>query len=105
MNEKLKQYIERNLVIEKKSKITNMFRCAKIKDMLYDSDECLQENIIGYIDNNINNNLFQTLLFKYIDDRNLKDSDVYNKVHIDRRLFFKIRSDNNYLPSKDTIFF
>lgn len=46
---------------------------------------------------------FQELLFKYIDDRNLKDSDVYNKVHIDRRLFSKIRNDINYHPSKETV--
>ena len=38
-----------------------------------------------------------------IDERNLKDSDVYNKVHIDRRLFSKIRNDERYHPSKETI--
>lgn len=43
------------------------------------------------------------MLFKFIDEKNLKDSDVYNKVHIDRRLFSKIRSDSNYHPSKETI--
>ena len=43
------------------------------------------------------------MLFKLIDERNLKDSDVYNKVHIDRRLFSKIRSNKNYHPSKETI--
>ena len=43
------------------------------------------------------------MLFKLIDDRNLKDSDVYNKVHIDRRLFSKIRSDKTYHPSKETV--
>ena len=48
-------------------------------------------------------NDFQTMLFKLIDERNLKDSDVYNKVHIDRRLFSKIRNDNTYHPSKETI--
>ena len=46
---------------------------------------------------------FQTLLFKMIDDRELKDSDVYNKVHIDRRLFSKIRSNKDYHPSKETV--
>jgi hypothetical protein len=47
--------------------------------------------------------IFQHLLFKYIDDRDLKDSDVYNKVHIDRRLFSKIRSNPDYHPSKETV--
>ena len=51
----------------------------------------------------IKSNDFQTLLFKLIDEKGLKDSDVYNKVHIDRRLFSKIRSAKNYHPSKDTV--
>ncbi len=59
--------------------------------------------IKDYINDTITKYYFKDLLFKYIDERNLKDSDVYNKVHIDRRLFSKIRSDNNYHPSKDTI--
>jgi len=45
---------------------------------------------------------FQKLLFKYIDDKGLKDSDVYKKVHIDRRLFSKIRNEE-YHPSKETV--
>jgi hypothetical protein len=46
---------------------------------------------------------FQKTLFKLIDERNLKDSDVYNKVHLDRRMFSKIRNDTKYHPSKETI--
>ena len=42
-------------------------------------------------------------MFKYIDRKNLKDSDVYNKVHIDRRLFSKIRNDSDYHPSRETV--
>ena len=60
-------------------------------------------NIKDFIDSHEDYNDFQTMLFKLIDDRNLKDADVYNKVHIDRRLFSKIRSDKNYHPSKETI--
>ncbi len=60
-------------------------------------------NISDYINDNKEDNKFQKLLFEYIDNRNLKDSDVYNKVHIDRRLFSKIRSDQDYHPSKETI--
>ena len=43
------------------------------------------------------------MLFKLIYSKDLKDSDVYNKVNIDRRLFSKIRSDKNYHPSKETV--
>ena len=59
--------------------------------------------IDNYINKSKTESLFQVLLFKYIDDRKLKDSDVYNKVHIDRRLFSKIRSDINYHLSKETV--
>ena len=61
-------------------------------------------DINKYIESHKNDyNDFQTMLFNLIDERNLKDADVYNKVHIDRRLFSKIRSDKNYHPSKETI--
>ncbi len=60
-------------------------------------------NIEQYIKDNNKYNDFQTLLFKMIDEKNLIDSDVYNKVHIDRRLFSKIRNDKAYHPSKETI--
>ena len=60
-------------------------------------------NINSYIKQKDYYNDFQTMLFKMIDERHLKDSDVYNKVHIDRRLFHKIRNDNSYHPSKETI--
>lgn len=63
---------------------------------MYSSDS---SNIQDFIDQHEKFNDFQTMLFKLIDERNLKDSDVYNKVHIDRRLFSKIR----YHPIKETI--
>ena len=70
-------------------------------------NEAIQKRKSSRIDDFINetktDNKFQRLLFKYIDDRNLKDSDVYNKVNIDRRLFSKIRSNENYHPSKETV--
>ena len=59
-------------------------------------------SVEDYITNNKDDDKFQKLLFKYIDERGLKDSDVYKKVHIDRRLFSKIRNDE-YHPSKETV--
>ena len=60
-------------------------------------------DISSFINNELDENKFQKLLFEYIDNKGLKDSDVYNKANIDRRLFSKIRSDENYHPSKETI--
>lgn len=60
-------------------------------------------NLDDYINSTQDTNKFQKLLFNYIDSKELKDSDVYNKVHIDRRLFSKIRSDSDYHPSKETV--
>ncbi len=47
--------------------------------------------------------LFTELLFSYIDRTGLKDSDIYKRAFIDRRLFSKIRSDKNYTPAKKTV--
>lgn len=101
MNRKLKQYIKRNLEKEKSSFL------GSARKMVYEEEcfvgDCQSSSINTYINDNKNENKFQTLLFKFIDDRELKDSDVYNKVHLDRRLFSKIRSDINYHPSKETV--
>ena len=91
MNEKLKAFIKGNY------DTSNFCNYKKVVSKI-DTNK-----IKNYIDDTITKYYFKDLLFKYIDERNLKDSDVYNKVHIDRRLFSKIRSDNNYHPSKDTI--
>ncbi len=89
MKEKLKEYINNNLEV-----------MPRIRRRL-SNYQTLKVN--SYINESNMESHFQELLFKYIDDRGLKDSDVYNKVHIDRRLFSKIRSDINYHPSKETV--
>ena len=102
MNRKLKLYIKENFEKEKRFRSFSKAKSAIFEE--YDMCEIASgSSINNYINDNKDENMFQSLLFKYIDERDLKDSDVYNKVHIDRRLFSKIRSDNSYHPSKDTV--
>ena len=93
----LKKYIKSNY--EKKS---YLFQKFSIKSLLVGFNDICEESFDDYLLNNKKES-FKELLFKYIDERNLKDSDVYNKVHIDRRLFNKIKNVKNYKPTKENI--
>ena len=46
---------------------------------------------------------FNELLFSFIDESGHKDSEIYKKVDIDRKLFSKIRCDINYIPRRNVI--
>ena len=102
MKDKLRKYIEENYEKPsiKKTRMTNAYEDAI--EMVAESS-AVYADISTFVKQKDNYNDFQTMLFKLIDERKLKDSDVYNKVHIDRRLFHKIRNDCKYHPSKETI--
>ena len=46
---------------------------------------------------------FNELLFEYIEKLNISEVELYKKANIDRRLFSKIRSYNEYHPSFGTV--
>lgn len=47
--------------------------------------------------------VFQDILFSMIDERKLKDSEVYQRAWIDRKYFSKIRTKRGYVPKRNTV--
>lgn len=100
IREKLNKYLDLYL---KPVKRGTLFRSSKMLGSRANINYECESDINTYINENKDEDTFQTKLFKLIDERSLKDSDLYNKVDIDRRLFSKIRSNKDYHPSKETV--
>lgn len=62
----------------------------------------MKNRITNYLNQNKSSS-FSELLFSYIDSSGLTDVEVYKKVFIDRKLFSKIRCNENYIPKKENI--
>jgi hypothetical protein len=62
----------------------------------------MKDKVKDYLIHNKSMN-FNELLFSYIDKSGCRDSEIYKRVDIDRKLFSKIRCSNNYIPRKNII--
>ena len=71
-----------------------------ISDMQYKVNASYAPSLVDELDQI--DGTWQETLFEIIRQRELKDSIVYNKANIDRKLFSKIRNDKYYHPSKKT---
>lgn len=62
----------------------------------------MNQKIEDYLNHNKSMS-FSELLFSYIDDIGCKDSEIYKRGDVDRKLFSKIRCSNDYIPRKNII--
>mgnify|MGYP001201184167 FL=1 len=71
-----------------------------LQSMVYEED--VQVEVEDYI-NKFRKPPLNQILFQLIDQKGMKDSEVYKRAGIDRRHFSKIRTNSSYKPKKNTI--
>ncbi len=62
----------------------------------------MKESCKDYLSRNKSKS-FNEILFSFIDEKGVKDSEIYKKVDIDRKLFSKIRCSTDYIPRRNVI--
>lgn len=92
---------EAKTVSRKKNKVLYMHSCclhesSGFSGIMPKKEICLEDLLKN------TENTFSNRLFEIIDQKGIKDVDLYKKANLDRRLFSKLRN-KNYKPSKNTI--
>lgn len=105
----LEKYIKLNYKIEKKDigklhKISFPSLLKKKTARTFESVCYEQNKVDDFIDLIKDKQTFSQYILELIDETGLKDSEIYNRVNMDRRLFSKLRSNKDYQPSKYTVF-
>ena len=92
-----KKFIERDIEGEKifsSPKLTAELVLYSPRSFKFDFDEFFKKN---------KGETFSDMLLRLIKVRGEKNSDVYNRAKIDRRIFSRIKNNRNYNAKKDTV--
>ena len=92
----INSFINRNLIYNPNEQIKNFFFSASKEEIENCCVSC--DSYCGIV----KHESFSESLLRLIDERDLKDSQVYNKANVSRQTFSKIRCNKNYNPDKNT---
>ena len=102
----IKKYIENNYIEEicyslRRSDDSDCLRRIPESEVYFDRCSINEEIFLSGLDELIHSS-WSTNVLSTIDQKGYKDSEVYKNAGISKQTFSKIRSNENYQPSRDT---